>query len=41
MILEWGIDLSSEHERFLAEEVYKGPVIVYNYPMAIKVRLEC
>lgn len=37
-LTEWGIDLSSEHERFLAEVVYKGPVIVYNYPTAIKVQ---
>ena len=46
--MEWGIDLGSEHERYLAEkadisflregswEVYKKPVILYNYP---KVRL--
>eukprot|EP00245_Coleochaete_scutata_P009352 TRINITY_DN305_c0_g1_i1.p1 TRINITY_DN305_c0_g1~~TRINITY_DN305_c0_g1_i1.p1 ORF type:complete len:573 (-),score=112.10 TRINITY_DN305_c0_g1_i1:634-2352(-) len=34
--VEWGIDLSSEHERYLTEEVYKRPVIVYNYPAAIK-----
>ena len=32
----WGDDLASEHERYIAEEVYKGPVIVYNYPAAIK-----
>eukprot|EP00039_Didymoeca_costata_P018404 m.333317 g.333317 ORF g.333317 m.333317 type:complete len:619 (+) comp17117_c0_seq1:128-1984(+) len=32
----WGIDLGSEHERYLAEEVYKGPIIVYNYPASIK-----
>lgn len=32
----WGIDLGSEHERFLAEEVYKKPVIVYNFPIEIK-----
>eukprot|EP00227_Mantoniella_beaufortii_P003598 CAMPEP_0197613932 /NCGR_PEP_ID=MMETSP1326-20131121/59263_1 /TAXON_ID=1155430 /ORGANISM="Genus nov. species nov., Strain RCC2288" /LENGTH=586 /DNA_ID=CAMNT_0043182801 /DNA_START=57 /DNA_END=1817 /DNA_ORIENTATION=+ len=34
--VEWGIDLATEHERFLAEEIYKGPVIVYNYPKDIK-----
>jgi len=34
--VEWGIDLPSEYERYLAEEVYKGPVIVYNYPKDIK-----
>lgn len=30
--VEWGIDLATEHERYLAEEYFKGPVIVYNYP---------
>lgn len=30
------MDLSSEHERYLTEEVFKQPVIVYNYPKAIK-----
>ena len=34
--MEWGIDLASEHERYLTEEVFKKPVIVYNYPSAIK-----
>jgi asparaginyl-tRNA synthetase len=34
--VEWGSDLQSEHERFLAEEVFKGPVIVTNYPKGIK-----
>jgi len=33
---EWGIDLGTEHERFLAEKVYRKPVIVYNYPKGIK-----
>jgi asparaginyl-tRNA synthetase len=33
---EWGIDLGSEHERFLAEKVYKKPVILSNYPAGIK-----
>lgn len=32
----WGIDMSSEHERYLSEKVFGGPVIVYNYPKAIK-----
>lgn len=32
----WGIDLGSEHERYLSEVVFKGPVIVYDYPAAIK-----
>jgi len=34
--VEWGIDLATEHERYLAEQVYKKPVIVYNYPKDIK-----
>ena len=37
MQVEWGIDMSSEHERHLAERVFKSPVIVYNYPKDIKV----
>lgn len=32
----FGTDLQTEHERFLAEEHCKGPVIVYNYPKEIK-----
>ncbi|NLZ63169.1 MAG: asparagine--tRNA ligase [Lentisphaerae bacterium] len=32
----WGADLQSEHERFLAEKMFKGPVIVMNYPKEIK-----
>eukprot|EP00913_Durusdinium_trenchii_P013819 g12976.t1 len=34
--VEWGMDLGSEHERYLAEKVYKKPVILYNYPKDIK-----
>lgn len=34
--VRWGIDLQSEHERFLTEEHVKGPVIVVNYPKDIK-----
>ncbi|KAI3917623.1 hypothetical protein MKW98_021385 [Papaver atlanticum] len=34
--VEWGIDLASEHERYLTEVVFKKPVIVYNYPKGIK-----
>ncbi|XP_027068351.1 asparagine--tRNA ligase, cytoplasmic 1 isoform X2 [Coffea arabica] len=34
--VEWGIDLASEHERYLTEEKFKAPVIVYNYPKGIK-----
>lgn len=33
---EWGDDLASEHERFLVEEYFKKPVIMTNYPKAIK-----
>ena len=32
----WGCDLASEHERYLAEEVFQKPTIVYNYPKEIK-----
>ncbi len=32
----WGRDLQTEHERFLTEEVFKKPVIVTDYPKAIK-----
>ena len=32
----WGIDLDSEHERYLCEKVFDGPVIHYNYPKDIK-----
>lgn len=32
----WGMDMQSEHERFLTERHFKGPVIVYNYPREIK-----
>jgi asparaginyl-tRNA synthetase len=34
--VEWGIDLQSEHERYLAEELFKKPVIVTDYPTGIK-----
>ena len=34
--MEWGINLQSEHERYLCEEVVKGPLTVYNYPKSIK-----
>lgn len=32
----WGLDLQSEHERYLAEDLCKKPVIIINYPMEIK-----
>jgi asparaginyl-tRNA synthetase len=34
--VHWGSDLQSEHERYLTEQVFKKPVIVYNYPKDIK-----
>ncbi len=34
--VQWGMDLQSEHERFLAEEVFKRPVIIRDYPKTIK-----
>jgi asparaginyl-tRNA synthetase len=34
--VEWGIDLGSEHERWLAETYYKRPTICYNYPKEFK-----
>ena len=34
--VEWGIDLQTEHERYLSEEVFKRPVFVTDYPKDIK-----
>jgi asparaginyl-tRNA synthetase len=34
--VEWGMDLQTEHERFLCEEQFKKPVYVYDYPKTIK-----
>ena len=34
--VELGQDLQTEHERYLAEEHFKGPVVVYDYPKSIK-----
>lgn len=34
--VEWGIDLQTEHERYLAEKVVKGPVFLTDYPKDIK-----
>lgn len=36
LVEEWGVDLQSEHERFLVEKHFKKPVILYNYPADIK-----
>lgn len=34
--VSWGVDLQSEHERYLSEQHFKRPVFVYNYPSRIK-----
>lgn len=34
--VSWGMDLASEHERYLVEHHFKKPVIMYNYPKEIK-----
>ncbi len=34
--VEWGIDLQTEHERYLSEKVFKKPVFVTDYPKEIK-----
>jgi asparaginyl-tRNA synthetase len=34
--VEWGADLQSEHERYLTDKVFSGPVIVTDYPKDIK-----
>jgi asparaginyl-tRNA synthetase len=34
--IEFGMDLASEHEKYLTEKVYKGPIFLYNYPKEIK-----
>lgn len=36
LVEEWGVDLQSEHERYLVEKHFKKPVILYNYPKDIK-----
>jgi len=35
-LVSWGLDLQSEHERYLAEELFKKPLIVTDYPTEIK-----
>lgn len=32
----WGCDLASEHEKYLTDKVFQGPIILYNYPKDIK-----
>jgi asparaginyl-tRNA synthetase len=34
--VSWGVDLNSEHERYLAEQHFNGPVVLQNYPKDIK-----
>ncbi|MBK5274815.1 MAG: asparagine--tRNA ligase [Desulfuromonadales bacterium] len=34
--VEWGLDLQTEHERYLSEQVVGGPVFILNYPRDIK-----
>ena len=34
--IEWGVNLQTEHERFLTEQHVKGPVTVFDYPKSIK-----
>lgn len=34
--VEWGIDLQTEHERYLSEKVYQKPVFITDYPRDIK-----
>ncbi len=34
--IHWGADLQAEHERYLTEQYIQGPVILYDYPAAIK-----
>ena len=34
--VEWGIDLQTEHERYITEQVFKKPVFVMDYPKEIK-----
>ncbi|MDA9587581.1 asparagine--tRNA ligase [Flavobacteriaceae bacterium] len=36
LINEWGVDLQSEHERYLVEKHFKCPVILFDYPANIK-----
>lgn len=36
LVDQWGVDLQSEHERYLVEKHFKKPVILYNYPKDIK-----
>jgi asparaginyl-tRNA synthetase len=34
--VKWGVDLQSEHERYLTEKHFQGPVILFDYPRTLK-----
>ena len=34
--VEWGIDLQTEHERYITEKIYKKPVFVTDYPKTLR-----
>lgn len=34
--IHWGMDLESEHERYLCEHVFNAPTFIYNYPASLK-----
>ncbi|XP_021749853.1 asparagine--tRNA ligase, cytoplasmic 2-like isoform X1 [Chenopodium quinoa] len=36
MDIEWGVPLTEEHESYLADEIFKKPVIIYDYPKEVK-----
>ncbi|AMA65113.1 Asparagine--tRNA ligase [Candidatus Arsenophonus lipoptenae] len=35
-LVDWGMDFSSEHERYLTEQYFKAPIVIKNYPKNIK-----
>ncbi len=35
-LVEWGIDLQSEHEKYLVEKHFKKPVVIFDYPKGVK-----
>ncbi|MBJ04478.1 MAG: asparagine--tRNA ligase [Flavobacteriales bacterium] len=35
-VIDWGLDLQSEHERFLVEKEFKKPIVIIDYPKSIK-----
>ncbi|CAH9074237.1 unnamed protein product [Cuscuta epithymum] len=34
--IEWGVQLSDEHTSYLVDEIYKGPIFIYNHPKNLK-----